>query len=407
MNTILFEDDYVEDNYPAALARPAFGVTCGVSNLYDAVQLAGEPTCTVVRDYLTATAARRFPSGEVCPGPALFVNASLVPDVRLIRKLRSLAEQGDAFLAPSGDRVSAAFLPDGPMLPPDAPHEQVTGFLLEQKLPMLDEDMPTINYPFDIVRYHKQIFHANLDERVQTGKYRQLSDGVYVGEDVTVAKTAVLHAEEGPIVLDDGVTVLDFACLVGPLYVGPKSRIIERSSVKEDTFIGRTCKVGGEVEECVIEAYTNKQHHGFLGNSYVGSWVNLGAGTSNSDLKNTYGTVRVAEDGERIDTGMQFFGCTIGDFSKSAINTSIFTGKIVGVSSMLYGFVTTNVPSFCNYARSFGEVTAVSVEAAAETQRRMFVRRKVEQTPEDVELLRTMHQRTRHERMIASEPLGL
>ena len=200
--------------------------------------------------------------------------------------------------------------------------------------------------------------------------------------------TAVFHSEDGPIVLDDGVRVLDFCYFSGPVYVGPRSRIIERSSVKEFTSIGHTCKIGGEVEASSIEPYTNKQHHGFLGHAYVGSWVNLGAGTSNSDLKNTYGEVRFEQKGQRLETGLQFLGCIVGDFSKSAINTSIFTGKSIGVCSMLYGYVGQNVPSFCNYARSFGQVTEVALAQATTTQQRMFARRGVEQTADDVELLR-------------------
>ena len=112
----------------------------------------------------------------------------------------------------------------------------------------------------------------------------------------------------------------------------------------------------------IVEPYTNKQHHGFLGHSYLGSWINLGAGTCNSDLKNTYGTVNMEYHGRKVATGMQFIGCIMGDYAKTAINTGIFTGKTVGTCSMLYGFVTTNVPSFVNYARSFGQVTELPVE---------------------------------------------
>ena len=407
MDILVFEDQLVEGSYPASLSRPAFSMTCGIRNLYESLGSLGWRVRTVVRDYLKPTSDQRFPSAEPRGEPTLFVNAALVPDVRGIRELRSLAAKGEPFLVPSGRRVAAALLPGGVDLPADASHGAVTPFLLEQRLPQIDKDMPTIDYPFDLVKHHLSIFEPNLLDLIETRKYREMSKGVYVGKGVQVADSATLHAEDGPIVLDDNVRVMDFAYLTGPLYVGPNSRVIERSSVKEETCIRHTCKIGGEVEACVIEPYTNKQHHGFLGHSYVGSWVNMGAGTSNSDLKNTYGMVRMDVNGERMDTGMQFLGCIIGDFSKTAINTSIFTGKIIGASSMVYGFVTTNVPSFCNYARSFGEVTAVSVDTAVETQQRMFVRRKVEQTPEDVELMRAMYELTRHERSIVSGPLSL
>jgi glucose-1-phosphate thymidylyltransferase len=104
---------------------------------------------------------------------------------------------------------------------------------------------------------------------------------------------------------------------------------------------------------------------------------------------------------------MQFLGSIIGDFAKSAINTSIFTGKIVGVSSMLYGFIGSNVPSFCNYARSFGQITECPVDQAVLIQKRMFARRGIRQTPEDVVLLKDVFELTRSERLISDEPPAL
>ena len=129
----------------------------------------------------------------------------------------------------------------------------------------------------------------------------------------------------------------------------------------------------------------------------------MGAGTSNSDLKNTYGSVRVQHQGRRIDTKMQFFGCVIGDYSKTAINTSIFTGKIIGVNSMLYGFVGQNVASFCNYAASFNQITECSLEQALHTQSRMFERRKRRQEKADIDLLTAVYNLTTEERRISTE----
>jgi len=171
--------------------------------------------------------------------------------------------------------------------------------------------------------------------------------------------------------------------------------------------LGHTTKIGGELEASTVEPYTNKQHHGFLGHSYLGSWVNLGAGTSNSDLKNTYGKVSMEYAGRRVATEMQFIGCIVGDYAKTAVNTSIFTGKTIGACSMVYGFVTTNVPSFVNYARSFNQITEAPVDVMIATQARMFARRNVEQRPHDIQLLRDMYEMTRDERKIEVEPLSL
>ncbi|MGL6195785.1 MAG: putative sugar nucleotidyl transferase, partial [Thermoguttaceae bacterium] len=135
--------------------------------------------------------------------------------------------------------------------------------------------------------------------------------------------------------------------------------------------------------------------------------INLGAGTCNSDLKNTYGEVTPEYGGKKVRSGMQFLGCVVGDYSKTAINTSIFTGKIIGACSMVYGFVTTNVPSFVNYARSFGQVTETTVEVLIAAQERMFARRNVVQRQCDIQLLKDIYELTRGERQLANEPLSL
>jgi glucose-1-phosphate thymidylyltransferase len=109
----------------------------------------------------------------------------------------------------------------------------------------------------------------------------------------------------------------------------------------------------------------------------------------------------------KVPTGMQFVGCIMGDYSKSAINTGIFTGKTIGVCSMLYGFVTTNVPSFVNYARLFGQVTELPPDVMISSQRRMFARRKVTQRPLDMQLIRDMYALTRDERQLGGDPLLL
>ena len=114
------------------------------------------------------------------------------------------------------------------------------------------------------------------------------------------------------------------AILKGPVYLGQNVKVSEHAALKDEVCISHTCKVGGEVEAAVFEPYSNKQHYGFLGHSYVGSWVNLGAGTCNSDLKNTYGKVNMVYDGKKVATQMQFMGCIIGDYAKDRYSNRDF-----------------------------------------------------------------------------------
>jgi glucose-1-phosphate thymidylyltransferase len=413
---VLFEDHLLGDMSPITLTRPAFAVTCACYTLYELAQEVADGksgavaagVAWIVRDYLAKVTAQRVPVVPLTPGPRLFLNASTVPDMRYAARLHELMEAGRPFVATAGSRVSAAFLPAGTTTPDPLTSENITPWLLELKLPLLEEEcFRTLDGQYQVVKHLQPLFEHNIRHRIGKGCYREVKPGVFVAENVTLADTAVFRTREGPVVLEGDVEVMDFTYLVGPVHVGPRTRIIERASLKEHVCIGETCKIGGEVEASIIESYTNKQHHGFLGHSWVGSWVNLGAGTSNSDLKNTYGEVRLEYPHRRVDTGMQFLGCIIGDYAKSAINTSIFTGKIIGVSSMLYGFIGTNVPSFCNYARSFGQITECPVDQAILIQKRMFARRGIHQTREDAVLLREVFELTRSERLISDEPPAL
>jgi len=404
MHIVLFEDHLAGENRPITLPRAAFAVSLAATRLCDVAQRYASGLSALVRDYLREKTEADFTLTPPPPSDVLFLNASLAPSFALVERFLQEAEGDGNFLVQDDSRVGAAYFQELPAGCDEQNVESITSFLLEQQYRAVREDLPLVTYPFDVIRYHQQFFDENL-ARLTDG-FTETQPGVFVGEDVKIHPTAVLDSDEGPIVLHDGVSIGPFALIIGPVIVGAKSKVIDRASIKEQIQVGHTCKIGGEVECAIVEPYSNKQHHGFLGHSYVGSWVNMGAGSCNSDLKNTYGEVTIQHRGEKIETGMQFLGCSIGDYSKTAINTSIFTGKIIGVCSFVYGFVGTNVPSFTNYARTFGQETEYLLEAAVKTQQRMFSRRKVEQTSADIKLLEDMHEMTRDERFMSTEPLS-
>ena len=404
MSIVLFEDGHVSDMYPVTLTRPAFYVTCAGHNLFDVVKKTGKPVAVLVREHFHKDGEKV----DLGQGPHLFLNASIMPDTRYGDRLAEIWDRSEPFMSTSGQRIAAAFLPESAVLPEDITPESVDSFLLDQNLPLDQQSaFRLFNYPHQIVAANLELFPSSIQALIDSGKYREIRKGVYSANGAVIADSAVFHTEDGPILLGGGVRIMDFSYLCGPLIIGRGSRVIERSSVKDCTTVGETCKIGGEVEACVIEAYTNKQHHGFLGHAYVGSWVNLGAGTSTSDLKNTYGQIRIDHRGRKLETGMQFFGCVIGDYSKTAINTSLFTGKIIGTNSMLYGYVSQNVGSFTNYAASFGQITECTLEQALETQKRMFARRDREQTDDDRKLLTAAYHLTAQERRFSTDPLTL
>lgn len=412
MAVVLFEDDAVAALHPITIGRPAFHITCGGYRLADVAARLGGPVRRLVRPHLRAVLEAdtvAFPwTQQRAGGPVLLVNARMVPSAEVESRLRALAGADAPTVVRRDGQLVAAVLPPDTALPPDGTsHAELETYLRHFDLQPAHVDLPLFEYPHDVIRHHLLTLRENLEHRLRLGSYREVADGVFAAPGARLGQHVVTETRNGPIVLESDATIGPFCYLSGPVHVGNRARVIEHAAIKDHVALGHTTKIGGEVEASVIEPYTNKQHHGFLGHSYLGSWINLGAGTCNSDLKNTYGQVNIDYQGRRVATGMQFVGCIVGDYAKSAINTGIFTGKTVGACSMLYGFVTTNVPSFVNYARLFGQVTEAPVEVAAAAQGRMFARRNVAQRPCDVELLHAMFELTRHERQIAGEPLTL
>lgn len=398
-NIVIFEDHRLGRMRPVTLTRPAFAVTCGGWTLREVACLAHCRVRHIVREHVREVCRRDCPDSPRGNGPTLFLNASLVPDVGYVRAIRELLLEDTPRLYTCGNRVAAALVPSDRDVPRDLTSGNVSGKLQKHNLPeATDVEFRTIDYPHELIRINKELFPDNIRRSVVQSDYPEIQPGVFAAPGAQVADSAVFRTENGPVLLDEGVRVMDFAYFEGPACVGPGSVIMERASIKNCVSVGHTCKIGGEVEASVIEPYSNKQHHGFLGHSWVGSWVNLGAGTSNSDLTTTYEKAEVRHQGECIEPETLLMGCLIGDYSRSAVNTSILTGKIIGVSTMLYGHVAQNVPSFSDYARCMERVNEYPLEQAIATQKRMFQRRDVDQTPADAELLRAVYDLTRRER---------
>jgi len=202
--------------------------------------------------------------------------------------------------------------------------------------------------------------------RVDTGSYLLGEDAIFIGEGTRVKPCVVIDAESGPVWIGKNVTIMPHSYIQGPTYIGDGSLIQPGAVVHEGTTIGQVCKVGGEIEASILQGYSNKQHDGFLGHSYVGQWVNIAADCVNSDLKNTYGSVRVPINGYEVDTGEQFVGMFVGDHSKAGINVSFPTGSVVGFCSSVFASVSPKfVPSFAwidgQHVTRYDEVRGVAI----------------------------------------------
>lgn len=220
---------------------------------------------------------------------------------------------------------------------------------------------------------------------------------IHLGEGVRVDRGVVLDASDGPILLGPGSHVMANSVVTGPVAVGRDGRLKPLTRLST-TSLGPVCRVGGEVDGCIVLGWSNKQHDGFLGHSYLGAWVNLGAATDTSDLKNDYGSVRVTLRGETIDTGDVHVGSLIGDHTKTAIHTRLNTGTVVGVSCNVLGpdFPPKAIPSFC--WGGGGAWSEYRVEKAVGVARLVVQRRGVTLRPTEETLLRSVHAASAHER---------
>lgn len=171
-------------------------------------------------------------------------------------------------------------------------------------------------------------------------------DKVFIDPKAQIHEFVIFDVSDGPVYIDREAIIRPFSTVIGPSYIGPGT-IIDRAKIIRSS-IGPFCRIGGEVESCIFQGYGNKYHEGFIGHSFIGEWVNLGALTTNSDLKNNYGTVRVKMGKRELDSGMQKLGCFIGDHSKTGIGTLIPTGATIGSFTNFFGggMMPKNVPSF-------------------------------------------------------------
>ena len=411
MQIICFEDERVEQLRPITQARPAYAITSASFRLLEWLKRLAESESGsltgAVRSYLQVIqeldhGIQALDLSDPPGGDVFLVNARLAPSTGLDQRLQDwLASTASGVVLDAEDqsvllaRVSASDLSRAESI------STIDDLLsLSKSLQVVSDaaDWDVFRWPHDVVSHHMRQMPDAMNWRLANLKYNETMDGVFVREGVKIGEYPVVDSSEGPILLEENVQVGPFCYLSGPVYAGAGTRIIEHAALKDGVSLGHTVKIGGEVEASVIEPFTNKQHHGFLGHSYLGSWINLGAGTCNSDLKNTYGKINIQYGQKKVATDMQFLGCFVGDYSKTAINTSIFTGKVIGVCSMMYGFVTSNVPSYVNYARLFGQTSLLPADVMINTQKRMFARRKVEQRECDKQLIRDMYDLSAEER---------
>ena len=280
------------------------------------------------------------------------------------------------------------------------------------ELPSEQVDDLLVAHPWDLISFNPEQIVADYESNYTPGRHSDPLPGakmmgpkenLFIGEDVEIQPFSWIDCREGPVIIEDGATVHAHTSIEGPTYIGPESQLFE-AKIREGCTVGPVCRVGGEVEESIMHGYSNKYHTGFLGHAYVCEWVNLGALTTNSDLKNDYSTVKVRLPGQRpMDSGSMKVGSFIGDHTKTSIGTLLNTGSVVGIMCNLVAgssVLPKRIPSFSWYLQDRVS-KGLGLKYALKTARAAMGRRDQELTDAMVDLIKHAEEITKEEKMEA------
>lgn len=396
----LFEDQTAANLLPLVYTRPVFDLRCGLLTLRDKLlaHYPGVPSRLWCREEMVDLVREQNPAVPVnTPDDqvGLYINGRVLMNQTLAHLLildgpECVFMQGETLVAA---RIHGAQWPS------------LLSSAMAGSLPRTDVTARLIDHPWDLIRYNVEEIRQDCAGRtgqVDIDRYPHVhflnEAEIMIGPDTAILPGVVLDATDGPIHIGCGVRILPHVYIQGPACIGDSTLVKAGARIYEGTTIGPVCKVAGEIEASIIQGYSNKQHDGFLGHAYLGQWINLGAGTTNSDLKNTYGSVAVQRHDTVIDTEMTFVGLFMGDYSKSAINTVFNTGTVVGFSSNIVtvGFPPKFVPSF-SWCGPDG-ITEYRCDKALEVAQRVMTRRKVTMGPAEVARFMQVYEETVTER---------
>ncbi len=341
MNYLLIEQaEYRDKLKPFTFTRPIAEIRIGILTIKEK----WEKYLDASLSYITAPHLQKKYPRQI-GDQNIFINSSVCPTTELVKAIQ----------------LGASLKKDGLLIAAFASKEEVDFFNPKEKLEQAAEyngELTIISEKWHIFQYNGEQIKSDF-ELITRGRNSQLIDDphtvVYNGDDIFIEagadiKASILNAENGPIYVGKNAVIAEGTIIKGPFAICENSQTNMGAKFKGDNTIGPGCKVGGEVSNTVFFGYSNKGHDGFIGNSVIGEWCNLGAATNTSNLKNNYAHVKLWDYSSQKfeNTGLQFCGLMMGDHSKSGINTMFNTGTVVGVCSNIFGsgFPRNFIPSF-------------------------------------------------------------
>lgn len=397
MNFILFDDSSRMDLYPMTLVRPVADIRIGVLTIREKWEKYFKDPVSILTDKYLST---KYPL--VKGKNNILINASVCPNANLVKEIAKL-KTGQALVCK--DYIIAYNINENDLDLSDAADDSRNDDSDKIDLEGLNEiscDIPhiKINYPWDIFSFNGQAIKEDFALLTKGRKSAAISptNKVIAAENIFIepgarVECAIINAAEGPVYIGKDAEVMEGAIIRGPFALCEHSVVKMGAKIYGPTTIGPYSKVGGELNNTVIFGYTNKAHDGFIGNSVIGEWCNLGADTNNSNLKNTYDEVKMWNYTQEkfIPSGLQFCGLIMGDHSKCGINTMFNTGTVIGVNANIFGhgFQRCFIPSF-SWGSSVSGYTTYDIAKAIEVAKNVYQRRGLELSKEDKDILESV-----------------
>ncbi len=389
---LLFDDPAIRGSLlPFTFTRPVADIRVGILKISEKWEkITGQPVFFLTQDYLQ----KKFPRAE---GKALAINGAWLPDAESKKLIEDLREGQALFF---GKILLAAYIGET---------EKNLDSVRDKEAVQLAKSPSLLLKTWNIFQFNGEEIRKDFSLITKGRKSEPITDPhtkVYSQENIFIEKgatirAAILNADHGPIYIGKDTEIQEGSIIRGPFALGDHSTINMGAKLRGDTTVGPHCKVGGEVSNSVIFGYSNKGHEGFLGNSVIGEWCNLGADTNTSNLKNNYASVKVWDytKGGFANTGLQFCGLMMGDHSKCGINTMFNTGTVVGVGANIFGdgFPRNFIPSFA-WGGASGFTTFL-IPKFEETARAVMARRGLELSAEDSDILRLIFDMSKNYRI--------
>ncbi|WP_191967838.1 putative sugar nucleotidyl transferase [Rhizosphaericola mali] len=341
MSIVLFDTEDRKSLYPLTTARSVADIRIGILTRKEWWEVVSNQKVYVSTEKHLQPLYAKIPEGK-----HLYIRSTILPEAHLLKKLLLLSENR-ALLDENGQLIAA----NGS----DTFFQEILSGKSQNKQTSKINSVKKLEFPWQIFQWNEVYLRADFELLTKNRKSAKISktnqviapENIFIEKDAVV-ECSILNASTGPIYIGKQVTIMEGACIRGAFAILKNSVVKMGAKIYGATTIGPNCVVGGEIKNSVLMANSNKAHDGYLGDSVIGQWVNLGGGTTNSNIKNTVGPIKMwnIDTDKETEIGKKG-GCIVGDYSRTAINSSINTGSIFGIASNIFGngLLPTKIPN--------------------------------------------------------------